>query len=101
MPFTTSVSNLIIAGRRTDTPSCEEDDWLVQIRPGCPGSKPSVGDTLRRGYGKLSFVVKIREVEMLFVERNFEDVVLRESVVSGPERVNGEETLRVRVYGGP
>ena len=49
----------------------------------------------------MSFVVKISVVEVLFVERDFEGVVLRESVVSGPERVNGEETLRVRVYGGP
>lgn len=50
----------------------------------------------------MSFVVKTRDVEVPFVvELEFEGTVVRERVVSGPDRENGLETLSVRVYGGP
>jgi hypothetical protein len=44
-------------------------------------------------------VVKTREAKVLLVV--FEDVVMRERDVSGPESVKGADTFKVRVYGGP
>ena len=74
------------------TGSCVDVVWFVQIRPGWPGSKPSVGETWRRGYGKPSAVVKTRVEALLVVGCG-----ARESEVSGPESVKGEERVRVSV----
>jgi hypothetical protein len=67
------------------------------MRPGWPASWPSLAETLRRGYGKLSAVVKTSDsdVELVVLEEP------NERVVSGPERVKGVETFNVSVYGGP
>jgi hypothetical protein len=70
------------------------------MRPGCPGSWPSVAETERRGYGKLSDVVKTIDMEVL-VAVLLDGVLVRERVVSGPDKVNGAETFSVSVYGGP
>jgi hypothetical protein len=87
VPFNTSVSMRSVAGSAMETGACDDEDVFAQMRPGWPGSKPSVGETERKGYGKLSDVVKVRDVSL----------GTRESVVSGPERVKGAETVRVSV----
>ena len=59
------------------------------MRPGWLGSCPSRIDVRRNGYAKLSEVV------------NVSVPLERESEVSGPVRVNGEDAFKWRVYGGP
>jgi hypothetical protein len=82
-----------VAGKLMETTSCEEDDWLVHMRPGWPGSTPSEREVERRGYGKLSAVEKVRALSVVLLE----DMVARDSVVSGPERVKGADTFMVSV----
>jgi hypothetical protein len=86
-----------VAGTETDTAACDDEVAFAHMRPGWPASKPSAGATARRGYAKLSAVVKTRDDEAALEELSR----VRESAVSGPERRNGPETSSVSVYGGP
>lgn len=88
------------AGKMIGTAICVDEDWFVQMRPGCPGSWPSLLDTLRKGYGIPSFVVK---TSVVTAEDSVElgRALASESMVSAPVRVNGAETFSVKVYGGP
>jgi hypothetical protein len=87
-----------LAGRAIGTISWEDVDWFVHMRPGWPRSKPSLGDTDRRGYSKPSAVVNI-SVAVMPLE--FLKILLRDNEVSGLDRVKGEDMSRVSVYGGP
>lgn len=64
------------------------------MRPGWPGSWPSLGETERRGYGKLSAVVKTNVVVLVPL---LLPLATSDKELSGPESVNGEDTLSVNV----